>query len=66
MGKCLDLADGGLLLSAGGWAGIEKVRAEGAYLALLGQAKSYEIADGKLTLCDKGGNESLIFNAASK
>lgn len=42
------------------------MRAEGAYMTLLGQAKSYKIADGKLTLYDKGRNESLIFEAASK
>lgn len=42
------------------------MRAESAYLALLGQARSYKIADGKLTLSDKGGNESLVFKAASK
>ncbi len=42
------------------------MRAEAAYLALLGQAKSYKMADRKLTLYDKGGNESLIFEAASK
>ena len=37
------------------------MRAEKAYLTLLGQAKSFKMADGKLTLYDKGGNESLIF-----
>jgi len=42
------------------------MRAEAAYLALLDQATSYKIADRKLTLYDKGGNESLIFEAASK
>jgi len=42
------------------------MRAEGAYMTLLVQAKSYKIADGKLTLYDNGGNESLIFEAASK
>ena len=42
------------------------MRAEGAYMTLLAQAKSYKIADGKLTLYDKGANESLIFEAASK
>jgi heat shock protein HslJ len=41
------------------------MRAESAYLILLGQAKSYEMATGKLTLYDEGGNESLIFEAAS-
>ena len=41
------------------------MRAEAAYLTLLGQAKSYRMAGGTLTLYDQGGNESLIF-AASK
>jgi heat shock protein HslJ len=41
------------------------MRAESAYLTLLGQAASYTLADGRLTLCDKGGNESLIFEASS-
>jgi heat shock protein HslJ len=40
-------------------------RAETAYLTLLGQATSYEMVDGKLTLFDKGGNESLGFAATS-
>jgi heat shock protein HslJ len=42
------------------------MRAERAYLTLLGQAKSYRLANGKLTLHDQGGNESLIFEGASK
>ena len=42
------------------------MRAETAYLTLLGQARSYKVVDGKLKLYDKGGNESLIFEAASK
>jgi heat shock protein HslJ len=42
------------------------MRAEAAYLTLLDQAKSYKMADRKLTLYDKGGNESLIFEAAGK
>ena len=37
------------------------MRAESAYLTLLGQAASYRLAEGRLTLHDKGGNESLIF-----
>lgn len=37
------------------------MRAESAYLALLGQARTWKIANGKLTLYDPGGNESLIF-----
>lgn len=40
------------------------MRAEGAYLTLLGQASSFKVVDGKLILYDKGGNESLIFEAA--
>jgi len=39
----------------------DAMRAEGAYLTLLGQAKSYKMADDVLTLYDEGGNESLIF-----
>ena len=42
------------------------MRAESAYLTLLGQAKSFKLTDGKLTLYDGGGNESLIFEAASQ
>ena len=42
------------------------MRAEGAYLTLLGQARSYKLAEGRLTLFDEGGNESLIFEAASR
>jgi heat shock protein HslJ len=41
-------------------------RAEGIYQTLLGQAKSYKMADGKLTLFDQGGNESLIFEEVTK
>jgi heat shock protein HslJ len=40
------------------------MRAEGAYLTLLGQAASYRVDAGRLTLFDAGGNESLIFQAA--
>jgi heat shock protein HslJ len=39
-------------------------RAEGIYFTLLGQAGSYEVSDGTLTLYDENGNESLIFAAA--
>jgi heat shock protein HslJ len=39
------------------------MRAEGAYLTLLGQARSYRVEAGRLTLFDAGGNESLIFDA---
>jgi heat shock protein HslJ len=41
------------------------MRAEGAYLTLLGQATSYKLAEGRLTLFDGGENESLIFEAAN-
>jgi heat shock protein HslJ len=45
-----------------GMAGPEAaMRAETAYLTLLGQAKSYKLANGTLTLYDAYGNESLIF-----
>jgi heat shock protein HslJ len=40
------------------------MRAESAYLTLLGQARTWKIANGKLTLYDAGGNESLIFGRA--
>jgi len=40
------------------------MRAESAYLTLLGQARIWKIANGKLTLYDAGGNESLIFGRA--
>ena len=39
------------------------MRAEGAFLTLLGQARSYRVEAGRLTLFDAGGNESLIFEA---
>lgn len=42
------------------------MRAERAYLNLLGNARSYEIADDSLTLFDDGGNESLIFERTTK
>ena len=42
------------------------MRAEGAYLALLGQARSYRVEAGRLTLFDAGGNESLMFEAAKR
>ena len=41
------------------------MRAEGAYLKLLAQAKSYKVSGDTLTLVDAGGNESLIFAAAT-
>ncbi|MEI6808421.1 MAG: META domain-containing protein [bacterium] len=40
------------------------MRAESVYLMLLGQAVSYRISDGRLTLYDAAGLESLIFDAA--
>jgi len=40
------------------------MRAEGAYLTLLGQARSYRVDASRLTLFDAGGNVSLIFEAA--
>jgi heat shock protein HslJ len=42
------------------------MRAEGGYLALLGQAKTYQLVEGKLTLYDEAGKESLSFEAASQ
>lgn len=42
------------------------MRAEGAYLTLLGQAKSYRVDAGRLTLFDAGGNESLVFESAKR
>jgi heat shock protein HslJ len=51
-------------LSSTEMAGLEPaMRAEGAYMTLLGQARSYELTEGRLTLFDEGGNESLIFEA---
>jgi heat shock protein HslJ len=37
------------------------MRAEGAYVTLLGQARSYKLTGDALTLYDENGNESLIF-----
>ena len=42
------------------------MRAEGAYVTLLGQARSYRVEAGRLTLLDAGGNESLMFEAAPR
>lgn len=54
-------------LSSTEMAGSESaMRAETAYMTLLGQARSYKMADGALTLYDGGGNESLIFEAAGQ
>ena len=41
------------------------MRAESAYLTLLGQAASYKMSAGVLTLFDANGNESLIFGTAA-
>ena len=42
------------------------MRAEGAYLTLLGQARSYKLEAGQLTLFDAAGNVSLSFEAAKR
>ena len=42
------------------------MRAESAYLTLIGQASSYKLANGRLTLYDKDGNESLIFEVSNQ
>jgi heat shock protein HslJ len=42
------------------------MRAEGAYQTLLGQARSYRLAPGRLTLFDPGGNESLVFETSGR
>ncbi len=42
------------------------MRAEAAYLALLGQAKSYKVIGARLTLFDGGGNESLSFDRSGE
>lgn len=42
------------------------MRAESAYLKLLVQAKSYHLADGTLTLCDKDGEAALTFAALAQ
>lgn len=42
------------------------MRAETAYLTLLGQAKSYKVTGSQLTLFDSGANESLIFARSGK
>jgi heat shock protein HslJ len=42
------------------------MRAETAYLTLLGQAKSFKVSGDTLTLFDQGGNESLIYHAENK
>ena len=42
------------------------MRAEAAYMTLLGQAKSFKVAGSTLTLYDKNGNESLVFDVANE
>lgn len=54
---------GELAVTAMGGIGAD-VRAEQAYLTLLGEAKSFNRNGGRLTLFDRRGNESLIFQAA--
>jgi len=44
----------------------EAMRAEAAYLMLLEEARSYQLADGTRTLYDEGGNESLIFEVSGE
>jgi len=44
----------------------DATRAESAYLELLRQARSFEVAGEQLTLFDEGGNESLIFELAAR
>jgi heat shock protein HslJ len=41
------------------------MRAEGIYLRLLGDARSWSIDDGKLTLRDAKGNDRLVFVPAA-
>ena len=41
------------------------MRAEGAYLTLLSEAKSYKLEGAGLMLFDQNGNESLIFESAA-
>jgi heat shock protein HslJ len=54
---------GDLAVTAMGGTG-PAMRAEQAYLTLLGAAKSFKRSAGRLTLFDQHGNESLIFQAA--
>jgi heat shock protein HslJ len=42
------------------------MRAEGAYMTMLSQARSYGVKADTLTLYDANGNESLIFTRAVK
>lgn len=41
------------------------MRAESAYVTLLGQAASYKVSGSVLTLYDANGNESLIFGTTA-
>ena len=41
------------------------MRAESAYLTLLGQARAYGVTGARLTFFDEGGNVSLVFEAMS-
>jgi heat shock protein HslJ len=52
-------------LTVGGVGGIgPAMRAEQAYLTLLGEARSFKRSGSRLTLFDRHGNESLVFGAA--
>jgi len=42
----------------------QEMRAENAYLGLLGQARAFRLTDGRLTLLDTNMNELLIFQPA--
>ena len=54
---------GDLAVTAMGGLGPD-MRAEQAYLTLLGKAKSFKRSGGRLTLFDQHGNESLVFQSA--
>ena len=41
------------------------MRAESAYLTLLGQARAYRVTGARLTSYDEGGNVSLVFEATA-
>ena len=52
-------------LSVGGVGGIgPDMRAETAYITLLGEARSFTRSGDRLTLFDEQGKESLIFRVA--
>ena len=44
----------------------DSARVEGAYFALLKQARTYRVAPDSLRLYDGNGNDLLIFSAVSK